>query len=365
MEVKIRNPVFGTASLRENSPSLRRLPSRPLVCVLSFRRASCDLMKAHFERKPSVQSSESSIARTASWGRVVQAAVACFLFFALTQTASAYKRRAWPVSVAAVQADVIVVARITKVPPGVKQALDPVVEIDVSEVLKGKFKKGASTILNNKYLFYEPLGPLELAAQYILFLRPSREDPSTQEVMLDGTQRYTPEAVATVKSVLEVSPPWSDPQDGVAVVLVPEKYRIKANEDLLLLFGCRNQSDKRVVLHYRDWPLETHTRWILDITAPDGSKIAPRKHPTLTRQIIEDYFSNYPHAYEVKLEPGEEHFFVLNSINSAKPGMGHKEQLDFQFYPMAQPGTYEISASGFHVFGTKPLNSKPVRISVE
>ena len=322
-------------------------------------------MKAHFERKPSMRSSESSTLRTARWGRILKGAVACFLLFALAQTASAYKRRAWPVSVAAVQADVIVVARTTKVPPGVKQALNLAAEIDVSEVLKGKFAKGASTILNNEYLFYEPLGPLELSAQYILFLRASREDPSKQEIMLDGTQRYTPEAVAAVKSVLEVSPPWSDPQDGVAVVLVPEKYRIKADDDLILLFGCRNLSDKKVVLRYSDWPLETHTRWALDITAPDGKKIAPRKHPTLTRQMIEDYFSNYPHAFEVMLEPGQEEVFVLRDVNSAKPGMGHKERLDFQFYPVAQPGNYEITASGFHLFGTTTLHSEPCRISVE
>jgi hypothetical protein len=287
------------------------------------------------------------------------------LLFALTQTASAYKRRAWPVSIAAVQADAIVVARITKVPLGAKQASDPVAEIDISEVLKGKLQKGATTILNDGNLFYEPLGPLEIAAQYILFLRAPRQDKSKQEIMLDGTQRYSGEAVAAVKSLLVATPPWSDPQEGVTTILVPEKYRIKTTEDLTLFFGCRNESDKNVVLRYSDWPLETHTRWELGITSPDGKRIAAQKHPTLTQQMIVDFFSNFPRAYEVKLEPGQEHFFVLSRVNSAQPGMGHKEALDFKFYPMPQPGAYEITASGLHLFGTTPLLSKPFRISVE
>jgi hypothetical protein len=322
-------------------------------------------MKAEFESNSSMRSSESSTLGTASLSRIVQVAMMFLLFFALTQTATAYKRRAWPVSVAAVQADAIVVARITKVPLGAKQASDPVAEIEISEVLKGKLQKGELNILNNRDLFYEPVGPLEMAAQYLLFLRPSRQDPSKQEIMLDGTQRYTGEAVATVKSLLVATPPWSDPQEGVATILVPEKNRIKTDDDLTLFFGCRNQSDKNVVLRYSDWPLETHTRWELGITSPDGKKIAPLKHPTLTQQMIVDYFSKFPRAYEVKLEPGQEHFFVLSRVNSAQPGMGHKEELDFRFYPMAQPGAYEITASGFHLFGTTPLLSKPLRIWVE
>jgi hypothetical protein len=263
--------------------------------------------------------------------------------------ANAFKRVIQPLNVAIAQADAIVVGRTTRVPERLSADPGQTAEIDISRVLKGELPKGAFTVQLNEF-HVRALGALQPGQEYLVFLSAVRGKPRTHEVMLDGTQPFTSQAVEEVASLISLTPAWSEPQEGISTVLVPERYRIKSSEDLNLFVGCRNVSDRTITLLYHDWPLDTHTYWELIVISAAGDKIAAAQHPTLTPESINDYFSTNPRSYGVALEPGQEHFYAIQRVNSAKPGWGHKESLDFKYYPITQTGSYEIAAIAHNLY---------------
>jgi hypothetical protein len=230
--------------------------------------------------------------------------------------------------------------------------------------LKGELPKGAFTVQLDEF-HVRALGALKPGQEYLFFLRAVRDKPGSREVMLDGTQLLTSEAVEEVASLVTLTPPWSEPQEGISTVLVAERYRIKAGEDLNLYVGYRNVSGRAITLRYRDWPLDTHTHWELIVTSVAGDRIAAAKHPTLTPESINDYFSKNPKSYDVTLEPMQEHFYPVQRVNSAEPGWGHKETLDFKYYPITQLGSYEIAAVVHNLHNGADLRTGNLRIWVE
>jgi len=206
---------------------------------------------------------------------------------------------------------------------------------------------------------------LELDRQYVFFLRAVSKQPGQLEVMLDGTRLYKKEELGGIEATILLTPSWEAPQVGLSTVLVPSSYRIKHGEDLALYFGCKNVSDERIVLRYRDWPLNTHTYCELKVIKEDGGEILASPHPHLTPDKIQSYFARFQHSYEIALEPNQEFFFGVASVNSAKAGYGYKETLDFKYYPMANVGKYELRATLHNLRAGAALVSGALRIWVE
>lgn len=269
-----------------------------------------------------------------------------FVFVAFSSKANAFQRIHLPLNVAVVQADAIIEARTTRVPQNFHPSGDSA-EVEIKRVFKGSLKPGIFTIQLHS-LHVMALGRLQLEKDYIFFLRSIGTETPKFEVMFDGTRLHTDADVRLIASAVELSPAWSQTQNGLSTLLTAGKFRIKAGEELNLWVGFKNTSNKSITFKYHDWPLETHTYASLDIKPETGDNIKAIPHPTLTQEEINDYFSKFPRSYEITLKPQEEHFFALPKINSAKPGWGYKEKLDFKYYPITKPGKYTITATMHH-----------------
>jgi len=271
------------------------------------------------------------------------------LFFALalavsSQKANAYSRAYLPLNVAIVQADAIVEARTTHVPQQYFRSSGDSAEVEIKRVFKGTLKPGIFTV-QLQPLHVMALGRLQPGKDYIFFLRSVGTEAPKFEVMFDGTRLHTDEDAKLVASAVELSPAWSQTQNGLSTLLTAEEFRIKADDELNLWVGYKNTSNQSITFRYRDWPLDTHTYVTLDVKSETGDDVKAFPHPTLTQEDIKDYFSKFPRSYEITLEPQKESFFALRKINSAKPGWGYKEELNFKYYPMTKPGKYTITAT--------------------
>jgi len=170
-------------------------------------------------------------------------------------------------------------------------------------------------------------------------------------------------------------PPWSDAPDGLAAILLPDHeaaagegqdpFRYRAGDPILVWAGYRNRSSRAIVLRYRDWPLASHTHWELRVERAGAGAVSPVAHPHVDAAAIQDFFSRNPHTFEVTLEPGATFFLFVDRINSAEPGWGYKERLDFRFYPMSTPGEYAISAIGRFFHPAPALTTRALRVWVE
>jgi hypothetical protein len=136
-------------------------------------------------------------------------------------------------------------------------------------------------------------------------------------------------------------------------------------ESIILWAGYRNVSRHDVALRYRDWPLESHTHWDLRVDWVGAGSVAPRPHPHVNGAAIRDFFSRNPHRFDMTVKPGESFFLYVDRINSAEPGWGYKERLDFRYYPMAAPGEYAISAVGRFFHAGTPIVTRVLRVWVE
>src|SRR5262249_32915805 len=183
-----------------------------------------------------------------------------------------------------------------------------------------------------------------------------------------------PEA-SRLAAAIPLVPGWSEAPDGLAAILVPDHepataagqdpFRYRAGDPVLVWAGYRNQSPRAITLRYRDWPLASHTHWDLRVERVGAGVVAPVAHPHVDQAAIRDFFSRNPHTFDLTLKPGEAFFLFVDRINSAEPGWGYKERLDFQFYPMSTPGEYPISAIGrFYPPGTA-LATRALRVWVE
>ncbi len=94
--------------------------------------------------------------------------------------------------------------------------------------------------------------------------------------------------------------------------------------------------------------------------------VAAVESPHVKKEEYTEFFSKFPTMYEVEVLPGQDGHFLLRSVNTAKPGWGYKEDLDFRYYPMSKPGLYEIGAEAFF-FRTdgKALKAAGGRVWVE
>lgn len=268
-----------------------------------------------------------------------------------------------PLTVVVAEADAIVIARATRVPsrPSLERQS---AELTVTQVMKGKRPTGPLTVWLDE-AYWHNAEPLKADQQYIVFLRPSAAHPGEEQLMLSGTRLHTEKDAKQIETLLALTPAWSEPQDGLSTTIVPDKYHLAPGEELNLFIGCRNVSDHKITLKYSDWPLATHTFWELAIVPQGGAAVVAEKHPTLTPESINDYFSRFPRTYDVTLEPNQEFFYSIQRVNSAKQGWGYKEELDFKFYPVTAAGAYDITARCKNLRSGTDIVAKGLKIWIE
>ena len=286
------------------------------------------------------------------------------LLLVMCEPSPASDRIRQPLNVAIAQADAIVVGEAVKVVTATHPAVEDVAEVEVVSLLKGAVKGRSLT------LRVEPLldhGPERLVAgrSYILFLSRNSRSPSGFELMSDGMRPYEEEAADQIASSVKLMPQWSRPQKGVAVIAVPEKFTYKSGEVIHLMIGYKNLSAAEVVLRYRDWPLDVHSHWRLEILSQAGRTLPPSPHPHISRGEIREYFSRHGHSFRMPLKPGQSFFIHVDRINSAEPGWGYKERLDFKYYPMTGPGKYSIRVTGHNLYGGTAMTTEWFEIQVE
>ena len=277
-----------------------------------------------------------------------------------------YSRAYLPLPAAVSQAGAIVVARVTTA-PGVTAKEEPT-GVNVERVIKGEVPEGALTVLAPAIRHFAGL-PLAGGTRYVLFLeRPHGQPEGAFIIMEDGTrlfENYKAEDVSAIATLAAQTPAWSTPANGITTVLLTEKTKHGEKAGLDLWIGCKNVSAADMEVLYNKWPLETHSFWKLEIQDESGKTIAAKAHPTVTPQEASDYFSKHGKNQEVTLAPGMCTWYRVGSVNTASPGWGYKEDLDFKFYPMPTPGKYTIRAYGHHVLSTGVVAAGPATVVLE
>jgi hypothetical protein len=134
---------------------------------------------------------------------------------------------------------------------------------------------------------------------------------------------------------------------------------------ILVWAGYRNATRRDIMLRYRDWPLSSHTHWVLRVERSGTAAVKSLPHPHVGAARIRDFFSRSGHRFDYTLKPGESFFLYLDRVNVAEAGWGYRERLDFRYYPMASPGEYALSGVGRFFHAGLPVTSRPFRVWVE
>jgi len=195
---------------------------------------------------------------------------------------------------------------------------------------------------------------------------------TVQDGVVLGWQRHSKKGInpkldkvlAEIRSFTEMTEDWSEPVDGISILLRSEQSKYIAGEDINLLFIIRNTSQEPIVIPYRDYPFETQTYWALDVRRSGSQTVGPTPHPHLTKDSIKDYFSKHGRERNMKINPGEIRSHYLPRINTAKNGWGYKEKLRFAYYIMDKPDTYTVSAELYNAFPGNILKTKPIEIRI-
>jgi hypothetical protein len=274
--------------------------------------------------------------------------------------AHAFSRSYLPLAAIVPQSDAIVEAHITSTLASTVKT--GAVTITVDKVLKGSLPKGAATVklLNPYHLDFQ----IKEGGRYLLFLKlPPGE--TTYEVMEYGSRNYTDKDAAEIPNAIKLAPAWAKPENGLSTLLTTESFKYRVGDEINLWVGCRNDSPSDIEIKYTDWPLATHSVWKLEVRHENSGLVTAQANPTVTAQDIDDYFSKHGRTYAVTLKPGEYHWVCIQSINTAKPGWGYKEALDFKFYPMISPGKYTVSVVGENLLKAGVLKAGSVEVTVE
>ena len=291
-------------------------------------------------------------------------ATSILLLLMLSELDYASDRARQPLNVAIAQADAIVVGKTIKVVTALHPAVEDVAEVEVISLLKGAIEVRSLTLRMDPLIDH---GPERLVAdrRYILFLSQNNRSASAFELMSDGTRPYEEAAADQIAAAVELMPQWSRPERGVAMIAVPEKFTYKLGEAINLIVGYKNLSAAEIVLRYRDWPLDVHSHWTLNILSQRGGIVPPTPHPHLSRGEITEYFSKHGNSFTMPLKPGQSFFIHVDRINSAEQGWGYKERLDFKYYPITEPGRYSIVVTGHNLYGDTTMTAEVFGIRVE
>ena len=181
----------------------------------------------------------------------------------------------------------------------------------------------------------------------LLFLYEPRGSVTHHELIdeVDGAlPAASPQAAELTKLVKErASTAFADAGPGLAVKLFASSPRVRPGTNVDLAVLVRNVGPAPLTFSWRDWPREKAAACRLTVTRA-GAGLPPQRNP-ISDADIEAYFSKHGRTYELPLVPGQAHEVLLSRFHTAAPGWGYKEELDFQFHPLEQPGTYSIAAT--------------------
>ncbi|QIF04191.1 hypothetical protein [Roseimicrobium sp. ORNL1] len=292
----------------------------------------------------------------------IVAFLAVALLLCAARSASALSRAYQPLVVTIAQADAIVEANVTTL--SASNAKMGSTTITVNRVLKGKVAEGTMDVTMSEISRYWVGIPWKEGGRFILFLQ-QRRGQAGFEIMDHGSRPHTDDDASEIASLIQRLPGWSKPENGLSTLLTTERVRYRVDDEIDLCVGCRNDSDTDIKIRYTDWPRETSSRWKLEVQKEGDALIAAQPHPTITPKDIEDYFSKHGRTYAVTLKPGEHHWVYLKRINTAKPGWGYKEELDFKYYPMTSPGKYTLSVIGENLLAKGWIKAGSIEVTLE
>jgi hypothetical protein len=279
-----------------------------------------------------------------------------------------------PLTVIIAGADVIAAVRVgSAAPPAAGAEPSQRLRVVVLRTFKGALPEPQVTLVLKPYqrdLVYR----LEAASEHVVFMAATTirgEYRLTDETLLPHDEGQA----TRLSEVIPLVPSWSAPVSGLETVLVPDHepavpgtrdpFRYRVDEPILIWAGYRNASRRDVLLRYRDWPLSSHTHWVLRVNRAGGGEVESLPHPHVDAGEIRTFFSRNSHRFDYTLKPGEAFFLYLDRVNVAEAGWGYRERLDFRYYPMSSPGEYAISAVGRFLHAGPPVASRPFRIWVE
>ena len=207
---------------------------------------------------------------------------------------------------------------------------------------------------------------LTCGAQRIFYLTqtPSAKDAREKVVHLSRVGPATRAEIARIRAAIRLVPKWRTTASGLAVVLLPKIDVWPASDGLALQFGIRNVSDHAIQLNYGGNTRAQRSFVALDIVDRSGNKVAALPHPDLDANAMREFFVLFGASKPVILVPGEYFFQRLDRINKAGEGRGYKEELDFQFYPLA-PGRYTVVARGMNYLPGVVLSTAALEVDVK
>jgi hypothetical protein len=287
------------------------------------------------------------------------------MLLGVSHPAHALSRAYKPLIVLVAEADAIVEAHITKLPPlDSKTDGSAIIRVGVDQVLKGEITKGSTEVMMTSMARFWGEVPWKEGGHYLLLLKRSG-DQTKFEITDYGSRVYSDDQAKEIASIIQRHPAWSKAENGLSTLLTTEVVKYRVSDEIDLWIGCRNDSKADIELHYADWPRATSAKWKLEVRKEGGEPIKAQAHPTVTQKDIEEYFPKHGRSYSVTLKPGEFHWFTLQRINSAKPGWGYKEELDYQYYPMTSPGKYTISVTGENLLKDGVLKAGSATVGLE
>ena len=219
-----------------------------------------------------------------------------------------------PLTVSIARADVIAAVRVVGEPGPMSSQGPARVQVALLRTFKGS-PTGAELTLVLAAFEWDLAYRLATGREHVVFLRPTAV---TGEYRLaDETLLPYDESVSSrLGAVVPLVPAWSDPSSGLASIAVPDHepsiadarvpFRYRVGEPVLLWSGYRNVSGRDIVLRYRDWPIESHTRWDLRVERAGAGAVEPLAHPHVDAAQVREFFSRNPHRLRATAAAGRD-----------------------------------------------------------
>ena len=278
-----------------------------------------------------------------------------------------------PLTASIAGSEVIAAVRVVRVVPATAQN-GTEVETSLLRAFKGS-PAGPRLMLTLAPFEQDLVYRLVPGGEFVLFLTPTA-GLGTYRLTDGSLLSYEESEASQLDAAVPLVPAWSDAPDGLASLIVPDHepataktrnpFRYKVGEAVLLWSGYRNVSGRDIVLRYRDWPLESHTRWDLRVERRGAGAIPPLAHPHVDATEIREFFSRNTHRFEKALRPGETFFLYLDRVNVAEAGWGVPRAAGFSLLPDAESGrVYDQGSGGRFFHSGARITSRPLRIWVD